>query len=67
MKKLFLFALLASVVGVAQAQQTTVRAPEQVQPQLLTNASVEAPSIFREFMPRRTALKLSGQAEELRV
>jgi hypothetical protein len=56
MKKLFLFALLTSLVGLAQAQQTTVRAPERVQPQLLQNESVEGPSIFHEFLPAQENL-----------
>jgi hypothetical protein len=69
MKKVILLTLLASVIGVARAQQTTVRAPERLQPQLLSNEAVKGPSIFREFMPpqdRIEAVRPSRTASALK-
>ncbi|HOJ05368.1 MAG TPA: T9SS type A sorting domain-containing protein [Bacteroidota bacterium] len=50
MKKLFLLALLVAMAGVAQAQQVSVRAPQQTGPGVVSDNSAEGPSVIKEFL-----------------
>jgi hypothetical protein len=47
MKKLFLLALLVAMAGVAQAQQVTMRAPQQMGPGVVSDNSAEGPSVIK--------------------